>query len=406
MEFSLPKAVLFIIETLNAAGYEAYAVGGCVRDMLRGTTPQDWDITTSARPEQTKACFADLRVIETGMQHGTVALLIGDAIYEVTTYRIDGDYTDSRHPQNVEFVSNVRLDLARRDFTVNAMGYHPTFGLCDPFSGQADLKDNILRCVGAPSERLEEDALRIMRALRFASVLSFSIHPDTAVSIHALKENLNRIAKERIRVELCKLLAGDKAGEVLREYADVICTVIPELSAYQAAWGDTVDAIMASDAEEIIRLTLLLCAVEQQAKTVLTRLRFDKKTVDTVCKLVQLMALELPETEVAIKKMVSKYGMEDLTAWLGCKKAVAFAKKEMDCIHRIDEILAYAQTLYDEQACLSIAQLSVTGADLKEIGIPQGKQIGETLNRLLDAVLEQKVENQKQALLWYAQHAL
>ncbi len=397
VDFTLPQAVCYILRKLNDAGYEAYTVGGCVRDLLRGVMPQDWDITTSALPEQTKACFAGHRIIETGMQHGTVALLIDKEIYEVTTYRIDGDYLDSRHPTRVEFVQNIELDLARRDFTVNAMGYHPQLGLVDPFSGQEDLAAGIIRCVGDATARFEEDALRIMRAIRFASVLRFSIHPDTAAAIHAGKHNLNRIAKERIRVELLKLLCGEHVKGVLCSYRDVFETVIPTLAECDVAWEKIAAAVALAEQDEVLRLSILLAQSKAHAKDELTRLRFDRKTVDTVSKLVEHLDDGICTDEIAIKKQLAKLGAEDFLRLMQIKKAMMQANGQ-DHTHT-EQVMLTAKRLVLENACLSVGALAVTGSDLLSIGIEQGREIGNTLNMLLTAVMEEQVENEKSALL-------
>ncbi len=396
MEFKLPQTVDFLLKTLNDAGYEAYAVGGCVRDLLRGEIPNDWDITTSALPEQTKACFSGYRIIETGMQHGTIAILLEGDIYEITTYRMDGAYIDSRHPQSVEFVGDIVPDLSRRDFTVNAMAYHPQLGLCDPFLGQSDLNAKILRCVGDPTARFEEDALRIMRAIRFASVLGYTIEAHTAAAIHAQKDNLNRIARERIRVELCKLLCGGNVKAVLCDYFDVITTVIPQLMPSASDKEALASTIAAAESDETVRLALLLESTD--AKTVLTRLRFDRKTVDTVSKLISHLQDPLPAEPIAAKKLLAMLGEQDYFRLLAIQTARGVKVKE----EQIEKLQELATVWIAQGTCLSIAQLAVTGADLKAIGIPQGKRIGESLNALLDAVITEQVENEKCCLLAYA----
>lgn len=446
VQFHFPQAVGYIIDTLNDAGFEAYVVGGCVRDALRGNEPHDWDIATSALPEQTKACFSGERVIETGIRHGTVGILLEDEIYEVTTYRIDGEYKDNRHPQEVEFVDRIELDLARRDFTVNAMAYHPKKELVDPFSGESDLKNGILRCVGVPQERFSEDALRIMRAIRFASVLGFSIEEHTADAIHALKESLNHIAMERIRTELVKLLCGKNVREVLTEYADVIFTVIPELKAlkgyYQNTpyhnkdiWEHTVLATANIEAEPLLRLTMLLhdaakpfCYTETYeypyvdsdemltighfkghpaksaviAQEVLKRLRCDRKTIDMVSKLIYWHDERPAAERVTVKKLMSKIGAEDFLLLQKVRKADTKAQRPAFCdktVKQIGQVEALAQKLILENTCLTAAQLELTGADLIAAGIPQGKRIGEILNKLLDAVVAEELPNDRAALL-------
>ncbi|MBQ4122015.1 MAG: hypothetical protein IJD35_08370, partial [Clostridia bacterium] len=218
-----------LLEQLNQNGYEAFVVGGCVRDMLMGITPHDYDITTSATPDEVKRVFENYHVIETGLKHGTVTVMVNGEPVEITTYRIESTYSDSRHPDGVMFTRSLTEDLARRDFTVNAIAYNPTVGIVDPFDGQQDIQKKILRCVGIPHERFSEDALRILRLLRFASVLGFEIEAETADAAFCLKKKLVHVSAERIQVELCKLLCGKGAGKVLVEYCEILSAVIPEL---------------------------------------------------------------------------------------------------------------------------------------------------------------------------------
>ena len=226
----IPQNANLIIHRLQNAGFEAFAVGGCVRDSLLGLTPHDWDICTSAKPEQIKACFEDFNTIDIGIKHGTVAIIVDKEPFEVTTYRVDGEYRDNRHPESVTFTSNLREDLARRDFTVNAIAYNEEYGIADFYGGESDLKNRLIRCVGNPDERFREDALRILRALRFASCYRFSIENETAAAIHRNSGLLNNIASERIQSELVRLLCGDGAEDILNEFRDVFAVFIPELA--------------------------------------------------------------------------------------------------------------------------------------------------------------------------------
>ena len=269
MRFELPAGAAFIIDRLNKHGHRAYVVGGCVRDCLLGIMPKDWDICTSALPEEMQRIFRDQHVVETGLKHGTLTVVIDHIPYEVTTFRVDGEYTDHRHPDEVRFVRDVREDLARRDFTVNAMAYHPEEGLVDAFGGQEDLAAGIIRCVGEAERRFDEDALRILRALRFASTYCFAIEEHTAAAVHSLKETLADVAAERIRVELAKLLCGKGAGDILRSYHDVMGQVIPQVRPMVGfeqhtphhrydVWEHTIRAVEAVPATEVLRLTMLL----------------------------------------------------------------------------------------------------------------------------------------------------
>ena len=239
--WKLPAGAEFVLSRLHQAGYQAYVVGGCVRDTLLGKVPKDWDVCTNALPHEMKQVFADCHVIETGLQHGTLTVMYQQEPFEVTTFRVDGEYTDHRHPDEVIFVADVREDLSRRDFTVNAMAWSPETGVVDAFCGQEDLERRLIRCVGEPEKRFQEDALRIMRALRFASVYGFAIDPATDAAIHALKDTLTGVAAERIRVELAKLLCGDSAGDILRAYPDVMQVIMPQLC--KVDWPSTVAAV-------------------------------------------------------------------------------------------------------------------------------------------------------------------
>ncbi len=320
MQISLPVPVEYVLHTLRRGGYEAYIVGGCVRDALLGFPPADWDVTTSAPPEDIVRLFEGRnRLIETGLKHGTVTILADGMPVEVTTYRIDGKYTDGRHPDSVCFTASLAEDLRRRDFTINAMAYCPEEGLIDCYSGQADLREGIIRCVGVPDIRLQEDALRILRALRFASVLGFSIDGDTADSLRRNRELLANIAAERLAAELNRLLCGRKAGKILLDYSDILGIFLPELSpmvgfaqhnAYHAydVWEHTARCLQAASPLLPVRLAVLLhdsgkppCftmddngighfyghpAVSTEiARTVLTRLRYESKTTETVCRI-------------------------------------------------------------------------------------------------------------------------
>lgn len=446
MQIRLPKAVQTIIQTLNDAGFEAYAVGGCVRDALCGREPEDWDITTSALPEQTLTCFSGQRVIETGIKHGTVALLLDGELYEITTYRIDGSYADGRHPDRVSFVSSLREDLARRDFTVNAMAYHPDEGLIDPFGGQKDLKDSILRCVGEPEKRFTEDALRIMRAIRFASTLGFAVEAETADAVHRLKGQLDRIAKERIMTELQKLLCGQAVEAVLSDYSDVIFTIIPELAPtegyyqntpyhYLDVWGHTVKAVAEVQNDPILRLTMLLhdvakplCYFEtveypyldsdkeltighfkghpakgaEMVKAILKRLRCDHKTIQTVSELIFWHDERPAAKRVPVRRLLAKLGAERFLQLQEVRKADTRAQRpayQAATLRQIEQVEQLGRELIAENACISIPQLAITGADMITLGIPQGKQIGEMLNRLLAAVVDEVVPNEREALL-------
>ena len=274
MKFDIPSGAAHILQRLMEAGYEAWLVGGCVRDLLRGVPPHDWDICTSARPEQTKACFAGYKVIETGLRHGTVTVLEDEELYEITTYRAEGPYSDSRRPDFVRFVPDLCEDLARRDFTVNAIAMGLDGTLRDPFGGAGDIQNGLIRCVGEPARRFREDGLRVMRALRFAAVSGWRMEEQTAQAVHDNRTVLKRVAAERINVELGKLLTGPHAGEVLRQYPDVLCVFWPQLEPLAAMgrndpwnrWEHTIRAIEAAPAELTLRLAILLHGVGKSSR--------------------------------------------------------------------------------------------------------------------------------------------
>lgn len=435
IHITLPPSVAFAIDRLERAGFEAYAVGGCVRDSLLGRAPNDWDITTSARPDQTAACFADLRTIETGIQHGTLTVLIDGEPFEITTYRLDGAYADNRHPIAVTFSTRIEDDLSRRDFTVNAMAYHPVRGLVDPYGGQADLSRAVIRCVGDPSTRFHEDGLRILRAIRFASVLGFSIDRDTAGAIHACRALLNNIAAERIRVELCKLICGVGAVEILREYRDVIAEFIPELipcfefeqnSRYHCydVFEHTLHALAVEETRDLVtRLAILLhdigkphCYTEDDAgghfkghgvigveltNRILSRLRFDNDTRAAVSRLVDYHDRAFPAEPRAVKRLMQKMADENILRLMEVQRCdrIAHASPYNVPPTTLTEIPRLMREIRDEGACLSLGTLAVNGADLIALGFKPGPQIGATLNTLLDAVIDGTLPNTREALL-------
>ncbi len=435
LDITLPLPVARALSVLEACGYEAYVVGGCVRDSLIGRTPNDWDITTNATPEQMKACFADFRVIETGIQHGTLTVIVDGTQLEITTYRNDGEYLDNRHPAQVTFSKQIDDDLSRRDFTVNAMAYHPTRGLVDLFGGKADLNGHIIRAVGDAKTRFEEDGLRILRAIRFASVLDFDIHADTAKAVHACKHLLSGIAFERIREEFCKLICGKGAVRILREYIDVIAVFLPELARcvgfdqntkYHCydVFEHTLHALELYQGDDLlVCLGILLhdigkplCYTEDEqgghfkghapagveiTREILTRLRFDNDTVRRMELLVEWHDIPLSAEKKRVKRLMQKLSDEDILRLLEIKRcdrlahAVDFQELPPELAH-IPTVIAEIRA---EDACISLRTLAVDGDDLMALGIPKGKQIGEILHWLLDEVIEEHIPNEKNALL-------
>ena len=432
------KGAEFAIGRLQEHGFEAYAVGGCVRDSLLGRRPNDWDLTTNALPQDTVSCFFDHRIIETGMKHGTVAVLHEGELLEITTYRLDGDYEDNRHPTSVTFSKDLRDDLSRRDFTVNAMAYHPTKGLVDCFGGQEDLQNKVIRCVGDPQTRFEEDGLRILRAIRFASVLGFSLEEKTADAVHQCKHLLKNIASERIREEFCKLICGSRAVPILREFADVIAVFLPELapsfgfdqkSKYHCydVWEHTLSALEENQSGNlIVRLGILFhdvgkpdCFTEDEkgghfpghaersvelSDRALKRLRFDNATRELLLKLIKYHDVPLIPEEKHVKRAILRFGEAGLTSLLEIQRCdrLAHHPDYVDLPQYHKQIPQIVQKIIEENACLSLKSLAVKGDDLIALGYKPGKEIGEQLQTLLDAVIDGALPNDKDTLLQFA----
>lgn len=337
IKIELPEKVRLLMSKLNRRGFAAHAVGGCVRDSLMGIEPHDWDICTSATPDQIKMCLEGLRVLDTGKKYGTLTVILDSEPFEVTSYRIDGAYRDCRRPTEVLFVKSLFEDLSRRDFTINAMAYSEEEGLADPYGGFEDLQKKLIRCVGDPDRRFGEDVLRIIRALRFASVFGFNIEPSTAESIHKNRDLLRIIAAERINAEFKKLLCGHYAETVLRDFADIIAVLIPEIVPMfsfigfdygQSLWEHTIKSIGCAPGDLVIRLILLLqnisvpgrvpehgsdaSASADMAEVVMRRMRFENKTIKAVCKLISYRDAQICPGDVCARKLLSKLGPESL----------------------------------------------------------------------------------------------
>ena len=387
--WKLPAGAEFVLRRLGEAGYQGYVVGGCVRDTLLGKAPKDWDVCTNALPHEMQRVFADCHVIETGLQHGTLTVMYRHEPFEVTTFRVDGEYTDHRHPDEVIFVADVRDDLSRRDFTVNAMAWSPETGVVDAFGGQEDLDKQLIRCVGEPEKRFGEDALRIMRALRFASVYGFAIDPATDAAIHVLKDTLTDVAAERIRVELQKLLCGDGAGDILRAYPDVLQVIMPQLA--KVDWLTTVAAVEKAPATEIMRLTMLLHQLSPaDAKAVLVALKPDNFTRDRVLTLVTNEAYPFQPTRHSLLTALSLFGEEVVRQLL----AVRQAKGMMDC----DVLCNVLEAVLADGVCFNVKDMAVNGRDLMALGA-RGKAVGECLSHLLSLLLAEKLPNERECLL-------
>lgn len=431
MEF--PKYAEKIIERLRSRGYEAYAVGGCVRDLMLCASPKDYDFTTNARPEEIKLAFADCKTIDCGLRFGTVGVLFWGRTAEITTFRCEGGYSDSRRPDEVFFTSNLTEDLKRRDFTVNAMAFAPETGLVDPFGGKADLAQGVIRAVGEAEERFREDALRILRALRFASCLGFRLERETSAAIHRCKSLLERISGERIYAELARLLCGKNCEAVLREYPDVLAVVIPEISGCvgfeqhtkyhdRDIYEHTIAAVAAIEPIPYLRLAMLLHDLAkpsyftltdgtghfkghakgslQIAQRVTKQLKMDSATADRVCALVKYHDMVIENRVPLLKRYLNRFGAELLNDLIRVHIADDTAKAA-EFRERIAEYQKASETIrviLEEEQCFQLCDLEIDGNDLLALGLA-GKQIGEMLARLLDDVVDEKCENKKEALL-------
>lgn len=388
----LPKAVSYIISQLNKAGYEAYIVGGCVRDYLLGKTPKDWDITTSALPWQVKSIFN--HTYDTGIEHGTVTVLVDKEGYEVTTYRIDGEYKDNRHPESVVFTGKLSGDLARRDFTMNAIAYNSTDGFVDEFNGIDDIRAGIIRAVREPSERFREDALRMMRALRFSAQLGFDIEDKTKQAIRKNAYLIKNISMERIRDELLKLLISDNPVKIYGLKAEGITDyVLPELSEVLEERSNEIKNCLARvDKSVTKRLALILHSLEgKRLECFLRGLRMDNKTVKEVVVLSEYLNKEPDNTPYGIRKTVCDTSYE-------MTKAIIYMR---GIVYGCDTVqpVALLEGIIKSGDCCSMAQLAVNGGDLRLLGVPKGRELGDMLKKCLDEVLKNPKNNNKQYLI-------
>ena len=396
ISFPLDPGAAALLTRLHAAGYAAYAVGGCVRDSLLGQTPHDWDLCTSATPEQVLELFGEAHCIPTGLQHGTVTVKHGGALYEITTFRTEGAYSDGRHPDHVAFVPDVKEDLARRDFTINAMAYNAEEGLIDPFGGQSDLAAGIVRAVGEPQRRFEEDALRILRLYRFAARFGFAIDPATGQAARALCRHLDCVSEERIAEELSRLLAAPAPGAYLE--AEVLAVIFPELDAAELPESRRIlDALEPGMEHVPVRLAALLCPLgEAGARAALKRLKCSNALTGTVATLVREAAAGMPGAALTLtaRRFLSRYDLAtitDLTALCSARhpeQAEAFAALQQE-----------AARLVETNACCRINQLAVNGRDLMDAGIRPGPGLRRVLDALLEQVLTGQLPNEKAALL-------
>ena len=503
MKINLPEKVNILIKHLESCGYEAFAVGGCIRDSIMGREPNDWDLCTSASPDEMKTCFAgfmwqpattaesgssdsagaeitvpassgtetsvatrECKIIETGLQHGTLTVLLDGEAFEITAYRIDGEYSDGRHPDEVAFTRSLEEDLARRDFTVNAMAYNDTVGLVDPFGGQKDLAAGILRCVGEPARRFTEDSLRILRCIRFASQLDYIIENSTSAAMYECLPLIDRVAVERIRVELEKLLCGPAAIKVLREHRDIIAHIIPEIrpmfdldqkNTYHVydVWEHTLHVVENIPADSLLRLMAFFhdigkpptmtvmpndrydpvvsenpeltgpgnptapgtaypewghfygheAAGAEITKTVLRRFKFDNYSRDTICNVIDAHKIVFQPTERHARRLLHRLGEEQLRMLIQLELADVKSQNPVYTDERAENILAFESALdavLAAEQCFSMKHLAISGRDLIELGVPQGREIGRILNALLDQVVDGTLINDRDALIMQA----
>ena len=425
----LPPNVHVCIEALEKEGFSCYAVGGCVRDALLGLIPHDYDLCTAAKPETIAQIFAGHTLVRSGEKHGTIGVVIDGAVYEITTYRTEGDYTDGRHPGWVEFVDDITLDLSRRDFTVNAMAYSPTRGYADPFGGRQDLKDGVLRCVGEAEKRFSEDALRILRGVRFAVRYGLEVEKDTKNAMYRLAPLMENLARERVFDELCKLLPLVNAEDLLA-FAPVLTQVIPELMPLMGfdqknphhqydIFTHTAQVVAGTPADLAVRWAALLHDIgkpgcfsqdeqgighfyghaklgAQIADSILLRLKAPTALRQRVVLLVEQHMTPLEPDKKLLRRRLSKLGSEAVHQLLALQRSDMGAKPADDS--RFSQIQLLLQEIEAENACLSIRDLAVSGHDLMDLGY-RGPAIGQALQFLLEQVLDERVENEKEALL-------
>ena len=389
VRIQLPYEVEWVIGKIRDAGYEAFAVGGCVRDTLLGRTPEDWDVTTSARPEAVKAIFE--RTVDTGLQHGTVTVLKNRKGYEVTTYRIDGEYHDGRHPDSVEFTPNLLEDLKRRDFTINAMAYSHETGIVDEFGGMEDLKAGIVRCVGRPEDRFTEDALRLLRALRFSAQLGFEIEESTYAAIKTIAPNLAKVSKERVQAELTKLLLSAHPERILLlKETGLSAQIVPGFDAVFAP--ALFSKLSRLPAEKSLRWAgFLLCQSTKQAEAVLKGLKMDNETIGNVSRMIEGVKETLPLEKPAVRRAMSRYTPYQLEGALKLKELMGSPDAE--------EIRRLREEIIRDGDCVSLKDLAVKGRDLLEAGVERGPMVGEILNHLFDLVLLYPEKNDRELLL-------
>jgi tRNA nucleotidyltransferase (CCA-adding enzyme) len=435
VKIELPNKVSIIINKLLDNGHDTYAVGGCVRDSILGRIPDDWDITTSAVPTQVKSLFK--RTIDTGIAHGTVTVMLDHEGFEVTTYRIDGEYEDSRHPKSVSYTSNLIEDLKRRDFTVNAMAYNEVSGIVDAFCGLEDLKHKVIRCVGNAEDRFNEDALRILRAVRFSAQLGFQIEAETKRAIEKLAANLVNISAERIQVELVKLMVSPHPDKLREAYETGITKVIlPEFDKMMQCeqvnphhlynvGEHTLIAVNNIENDKVLRLTMLFHDIAkpdtkttdelgidhfyghpelgmQKTRQILKRLKFDNDTLNKVCLLIKYHDIDIQSSKRAVRRAINRVGEENFIDLLKVKRADILAQSDYCQKEKLENLQAVRKLYYEimeDKECVSLKTLAITGQDLINNGIKPGKQMGVILNELLAEVIEHPERNNYEYLI-------
>lgn len=429
----MPKGAEFIIRSLENAGFEAYIVGGCVRDGILGRDPEDWDITTIAKPDEIKRIFS--HTVDTGIEHGTVTVLVppeeverGIRSFEVTTYRIDGEYTDHRHPNAVSFTGSLEEDLARRDFTINAMAYHMERGIIDPFHGQEDLEKKIVRAVGKAKDRFAEDALRMMRGIRFSAQLDFSLDEEAYLGIESLKESLENVSKERIAVELWKLLASAHPDKVEMFFSTGLAPYITE--DFPKIQESGIPKLLPfAPVEKIVRFGLFLRNVPDLARKILRDLKLDRESIEGGSHFAALFSEEEVESPYALRKRIARYGLKMIRDYYEVRLAllqqdeeelyslsesdvleserraggINITKKQAESI--VKERLLWLSKVEDEKNCVSLSTLMLSGKDLISLGVSPGKRMGEILQLAFDRVLQEPKENEKEKLISYLQES-
>lgn len=443
MRLNLPDIPKLIIKTLEKNGFECYAVGGCVRDSIIGHVVNDWDFTTNATPSEIEHCFSDYTTVDIGKKFGTICVVIDGENFEITTYRTDGDYSDSRHPESVEFSQNLLDDLSRRDFTINALAYNDRVGLVDEFDSLNDLRFGVIRCIGDADTRFNEDALRILRALRFASTYGYSIESKTSEAILTNKDKLNHISSERVIKEFSRLLCGDNVDFILRRYRDVIAIIIPEVSVMfnfnqnslhhnKDLWRHTVSSVKHTAPDEVLRTAMLLHDIGKpmtvstdkmghshfhnhpklsaaMASTILKRLKYPTAFINKVNLLIENHDIRLTPDTPTVKRCMRDLGADNTKDLLTIQRADILAQstyKRQEKLYTLDLVVSEYERILNSGECYTLDALAVNGKDIIHLGVSSGELIGKILSKLLDKVIEGKISNDTESLLLYAKNLI